>query len=158
MTMKTERSGAWSPQAGPDLSRGFESYYEFLQRQAEMNREVVATWASMMTSISSAVLAQTTTVGHIVAGQAEQVAEQAHSMEHLAKDLADRVVESERVLGSLPRQSGYQPFSRVNDQPPTTRAPADHSELLDEHQLLKPEIFDELVDRVLDSDIKAYAE
>ena len=157
MTMATEQSTAWSKLPGIDLTRGVETYLQFLQRQADINREIMLTWTAMMTSISGAVLTQTTTVGHLVAEQAEQVAEQAHSVEHLARGLADRVEHAEQAIDHRLAPAPNRQFTTATGASaiPTQR---DHSELLDDHHLLKPEIFEELIDSLLDSDIKADVE
>jgi hypothetical protein len=163
MTDSTDQAHNESPPGGgADSAVGMNWYLQFLHQQMTLQREFSATWAAAVTSLSSAVLGQWQTVEHIVAGHADQLAERAHGAERVTRDLAERVeIAAERTLGNISdHQSvspppGHHPGRPV--PPWATRQPV-ASAAMDapaEHVKATPDIFDELLELIVDEDIKA---
>jgi len=157
MTARTDQTENESPPPGIDLAMGIEPYFQFFRQQMNLHREFTITWAAAVTSLSSAVLGQWQAVEHIVAAQAEQLAERAHGAERVTRGIAEQVeIAAGRTVGSL------------TDQPTATSPPRQHREVSKktsgvasadapaaEQVKVTPDIFDELLELIVDEDIKA---
>jgi hypothetical protein len=154
MSASTDQTEHESPPAGTDIAAGMERYFQFLRRQMDLQREFTMTWAAAVTSMSSAVLGQWQTVEHIMAGQADQIAERAHGAERVTRGIVEQVVIAERSMGSLTEQ---QPAPSLNNHRDATREPsvAASADASTEHVKVTPDIFDELLELIVDEDIKA---
>jgi hypothetical protein len=152
-TVHTENE---SPPPGTDLSVSMERYFEFFRQQMDLHREFAITWAAAVTSMSTAVLGQWQAVEHIVAGQADQLAERAHGAERVTRGLAEQVeISAGRTLGSLADQQPSAPapsHDRDATKQPSGTSSADAA---GEHPKVTPDIFDELLELIVDEDIKA---
>jgi hypothetical protein len=154
MSARTDQTENESPPAGTDSALGVEPYFRLLRQQMDLQREFTMTWAAAVTSMSSALLGQWQTVEHIVAGHADQIAERAHGAERVTRGIARQVVIAERTLGSL---TEHHPAPRLNTHREATREPfaAASAEASAEHVKVTPDIFDELLELIVDEDIKA---
>ena len=152
MSTSTDQAQTESPPAGADPAVGMEWYFQFLRQQMDLHREFTVTWAAAVTSLSSAVLGQWQTVEHIVAGHADQLAERAHGAERVTRGMAEQVENAaERTLVRL---ADHQPSSPPNTHREATREPASAGAPT-EHVKLTPDIFDELLELIVDEDIQA---
>jgi hypothetical protein len=137
-----------------DLAVGMERYFLFLRQQMDLHREFTMTWAAAVTSVSAAVLAQLQTVEHIMAGHADQIAEHAHGAERVTADIVEQVGIAERTIGSLPdHQPPAAPLG--NHRLPVQVTAAASADATREHIKATPDIFDELLELIVDEDIKA---
>jgi hypothetical protein len=157
MSSSIDQSETESPPTGTESAVGMDWYFQFLRQQMDLHREFTMTWAAAVTSLSSAVLGQWQTVEHIVAGNADQFAERAHGAERVTRGIAKQVENAaERTFVSLADQ---QPTSHesVNHREATTPEPVETAtaENSTEHVKVTPDIFDELLELVVDEDIKA---
>ena len=154
MSASTDQIQNESPPAGTDIAVGMERYFQFLRQQMDLQREFTMTWAAAVTSMSSAVLGQWQTVEHIMAGHADQIAERAHGAERVTRGIARQVVIAERTLGGMTEQ---QPSPTLNNHRDATREPsaATSADASTEHVKVTPDIFDELLELIVDEDIKA---
>ena len=156
MSASTDQAETESPPAGANLAVGMEWYFQVLRQQMNLHREFTVTWAAAVTSLSSAMLGQWQAGEHIVGGQADQLAEHAHGAERVTRGIAEQVENAaERTLVSL------------TDHQPVTPAPGNHREATrdpsgmksadtsTEHVHVTPDIFDELLELIVDEDIKA---
>jgi len=169
--------------------RGFGQYFELVRHQMDLQREFTMTWATALTSVSAAVLGQLHTVEHILAGQADQLAQQAHGAERVTRGMAEQVVIAEKALGSwadhqpaaptavhhrIPTQRTVKPATATRraatqrtatqraatywtttrltatEQASAEPTAADHDQVR-----VTPDIFDELIEFIVDEDIKA---
>jgi hypothetical protein len=156
MAARTDQTENDSPPPGTDLTVGMERYFEFVRQQMDLHREFTMTWAAAVTSLSSAVLGQWQAVEHIVAGQADHFAERAHGAERVTRGIAEQVeIAAGRTLGSLTDQQPAAP-TPVNHRDPSREPPAAASaDVAPEHVKMTPDIFDELLELIVDEDIKA---
>jgi hypothetical protein len=154
MSASTDQTENESPPVGTDIAVGMERYFQFLRRQMDLQREFTMTWAAAVTSMSSAVLGQLQTVEHIMAGHADQIAERAHGAERVTRGIVEQVVIAERTLGGL---NDHQPAPSLQDHRDATREPsaAASVDASTEHVKVTPDIFDELLELIVDEDIKA---
>jgi hypothetical protein len=152
MSASTDQTENESPPVGTDIAVGMERYFQFLRRQMDLQREFTMTWAAAVTSMSSAVLGQWQTVEHIVAGHADQIAERAHGAERVTRGMVEQVEIAERTLGSL---TDHQPAPSLNNHRDATREASASADASTEHMKVTPDIFDELLELIVDEDIKA---
>jgi hypothetical protein len=156
MTASTDQTENESPPAGIDIAVGMERYFQFLRQQMDLQREFTITWAAAATSLSSAVLGQWQAVEHIMAGHADQLAERAHGAERVTRGIVEQVeTAAERTIVTLTdHQTATPPLNghREATREPVGAATADASA---EQVKVTPDIFDELLELVLDEDIKA---
>jgi hypothetical protein len=156
MTASTAATENESTPTRIDLAAGMERYVQFLRQQMDLQREFTITWAAAVTSLSSAVLGQWQTVEHIMAGQADQLAVRAHGAERATRDIAQQVeTVAERTIVTLsdqhvvsPPRGGHRDATREPSRPASADASA-------EHVKTTPDIFDELLELVVDEDIMA---
>jgi hypothetical protein len=127
-----------------------ERYFQFLRQQMDLHREFTMTWAAAVTSMSSAMLAQLQTVEHIMAGHADQIAERAHGAEQVTRGMVEQVEIAERTLGSL---TDHQPAAPSHNRREATHESSDGTS--PDHSKVTPDIFDELLEIIVDEDIKA---
>jgi len=155
MTASTDHTEHESPPTGTDIAAGMERYFQFLRQQMDLQREFTMTWAAAVTSMSSAMLGQWQTVEHIVAGHADQIAERAHGAERVTRGMVEQVVIAERTLGSMTERQHAAPT--LNNHREATREPsgAAWANGSTEHAKVTPDIFDELLELIVDEDIKA---
>ena len=152
MSASTDQTENESPPAGTDIAVGMERYFQFLRQQMDLQREFTMTWAAAVTSMSSALLGQWQTVEHIVAGHADQIAERAHGAERVTRGMVQQVEIAERTLGSL---TDHQPAPSLNNHRDATREAPPSADVSTEHVKVTPDIFDELLELIVDEDIKA---
>ncbi len=155
MSASTDQTENDSPPESTDIAVGMELYFRFLRQQMDLQREFTMTWAAAVTSMSSAVLGQWQTVERILAGHADQIAERAHSAERVTRGMVEQVEIAERTLDSLTEhQPGAPALDNHRDatREPSGAASADTSA---EQVKVTPDIFDELLELVVDEDIKA---
>jgi len=156
MTARTDQTENDSTPTGTEHTVGMEGYFEFFRLQMDLHRKFTITWAAAVTSMSTAVLGQWQAAEHIVAGHAEKLAERAHGAERVTRGIAEQVeTAAERTLGSL------------TDEQPATLTPSNHREatkkpsgvaMVDaatDNVKMTPDIFDELLELIIDEDIKA---
>jgi len=152
MSASIDQAKTESPPTGSDPVVGMDWYFQFLRQQMDLHREFTITWAATVTSLSSAMLGQWQTVEHIMAGQADQIAERAHGAERVTRGMVEQVeIVAERTRDSL---TDHQPATppRNNHREPLPTPSANGST---EHVKLTPDIFDDLLELVVDEDIKA---
>ena len=155
MTASTAPTDNEARPPGTDRGVGMERYFLFLRQQIDLQREFTMTWAAAVTSMSSAMLAQLQTVEHIMAGHADQLAERAHGAERVTAGMVEQVGIAERTIGGLTdHQPPVAPLGnhRLPTQPTSATASGD---VTAEHVKLTPDIFDELLELIVDEDIKA---
>jgi len=150
MTASTAATENESPPAGASLVVGMERYFQFLRQQMDLHREFTMTWAAAVTSMSSAMLGQLQTVEHIMAGHADQIAERAHGAERVTRGMVEQVEIAERTLGSL---TDHQPAAPAHQRGEATPEPS--GDTSPEHAKVTPDIFDDLLELIVDEDIKA---
>jgi hypothetical protein len=156
MTASTAATEKESPPAGPDLAVGVEWYFQLFRQQMNLQRDFTATWAAAVTSLSSAVLGQWQTVEHIVAGQADQLAERAHGAERVTRGIAKQVENAaERTLVSLADQQPAAHPSNNHHSATDEQSGTATTDPSPEHVKVTPDIFDELLELIVDEDIKA---
>ena len=156
MTARTEHTEYDSAPPGIDLTAGMERYFQFLRQQMDLQREFTITWAAAVTSLSSAVLGQWQAVEHLVAGQADQLAERAHGAERVTRGIAERVeIAAGRTLGSLADQQPSAPSPSNHRESAKQNPGATPADVAPEHPMGTPDIFDELLELIVDEDIKA---
>ena len=152
MSANTDQTEPESPPAGTQPAAGMDWYLQLVRQQMDLHREFTITWAATVTSLSSAMLGQWQTVEHIMAGHADQIAERAHGAERVTRGMVEQVeIVAERTRGSL---SDHQPATppRNNHREPLPTPSANGST---EHVKHTPDIFDDLLELVVDEDIKA---
>jgi hypothetical protein len=154
MSASTDQNQIESPPSGANLAVGMEWYFHFLRQQMDLHREFTVTWAAAVTSLSSTVLGQWQTVEHILAAHADQLAERAHGAERVTRGIAEQVENAaERTLVSL---TDHQPMmSSPSNQPEATRDPSSAKSAGTSSEHVTPDIFDELLELIVDEDIKA---
>ena len=154
MSASIDQAKTESPPTGSDPALGMDWYFQFLRRQMDLHREFTVTWAAAVTSLSTAVLGQWQTVEHIVAGHADQLAERAHGAERVTRGIAEQVENAaERTLVSL---AEHQPSAPPpTDHAAVTSEPAASAGQSIEQVKVTPDIFDELLELIVDEDIKA---
>jgi len=108
MTGTAEQTPGWPWPTRADVTRGAERYFQFLQRQVDLNQQIASSWVAAVATTSRAT-------------HRDPVAEHAHA----GKDTPPDVAEHE----------------------PT--------EPLAEHNLERNDLFDSLVDGLIDADIMA---
>jgi hypothetical protein len=120
MAVTTEQNQLSPWLIAPAVRLGVEHYFRFLQRQAEINRQVALSWATavaVVAPIPGAVLARALSVENPVIGQTHRVAEGATEL--------------------------------------MTTDPAGKGERADGRDLRINELFDDIVDGLIDADIRA---
>jgi hypothetical protein len=155
MTASTDQTEHESPPEGPDIAVGMERYFRLVRQQMDLQREFTMTWAAAVTSMSSAVLGQWQTVEHIMAGHADQIAERAHGAERVTRGMVEQVEIAERTLGTLTDHQQATPTLNQHRDATREASQAASANTSTEHVKVTPDIFDELLELIVDEDIKA---
>jgi len=108
MTGTTEQTPGWPWPTRANVTRGAERYFQFLQRQVDLNQQIADSWVAAVATTSRAV-------------HRDPVAEHAHD----GKDTGPDIAEHEPTEPSA------------------------------EHSLARNDLFDSLVDGLIDADILA---
>ncbi len=155
MPVPTGQTHVWPWPAGAAVMPGVERYWQFLQRQAEVNRQVALGWTAAVAAavavapMPGAVLVQAPSVENPVAGHrtAEQAAERSPG------DPAETVARTGRTADT----AGRPPAGRIRGRRGQPRAgtPVEPPVLSDEPDRMRNDLFDGIVDGLIDADIKA---
>ncbi len=144
-----------------DVSKSVERYFELVQRAVDVNRDLAATWADAVTSMTGVFTDQAKSLTGAAIRQTEHVAdvvvEQAEHAEQVAKDEAAQVEAAEK---DAERQARAEERRQAKEAHQQARAPyegktkAELSDLLAERDLAKTGNLDELVERLVEDDTK----
>lgn len=155
MTVNSEQSHPRSQLTRPNAMFGMERYFEFLEFQADLAREIAVTWAAAVNSMSGAAFGQAQTAGHVVTQLADHVDERALAVEHVAHSSAEH---AERVAKTPHRRAELQPRAHTRGQRrepavgQVKRLPTDEAA---RQNLLATDAFDEVVELLVYADIAA---
>jgi hypothetical protein len=131
-----------------DISRDLS--VEFVQRTLDINRDLTIKWAEAAGMLSGAVREQSESARDLVreqAGKAEQaVREQAHKAEQAERELAREARKAEREQARHAHENARERYEGLTK--------AELSDLLDQRDLPKTGNVDELVERLVEADSK----
>ena len=88
MTVTTEQTPGWPWPTRGNVTRGVERYFQFLQRQGDLDRLLASSWVAAVASTSRAVRGRTQGTRYPTVGQRGLVAEHAHDGEDKTSDPA----------------------------------------------------------------------
>lgn len=146
----------WSRPAGPDPTVHVGQYLQFLRQQTRINQGIAAAWATALTSIADAVLAQTRPVGRLLAEHAARVPQAVHDVQD-----AELTQPGEHIIGNLADQFPPAERDRRRQNTSTRRLPwepisAPHQDAKDgQHILPTGDLFLEVIDIFVGADIAA---
>ena len=155
MTVNSEQSHPRSQLARPNPMFGIERYFEFLEFQAHVAREIAVTWVAAVNSMSGAVYGKAQTAGHVVTQIAGHADEQTLAVEHVAQGSAEHV---EQAAKTPHRRAELQPRAHTRGQRrepavgQVKRLPTDEAAW---QNLLETDAFDEVVELLVYADIAA---
>ncbi len=144
-----------------DPTAGVQRYFDLLQKSVDMNRDLATSWAdalnamtgslgSQFTAVAGVARRQLDTAADVVTSHAEVIEEvavqQAEVAEAEAKAEARRVRAAERAAEKEAQEKAREPYQGLTK--------AELSEKLAERDLPKTGNLDELVDRLVESDVK----
>lgn len=121
------------------FNQGMERYFKLLRQQAELHRQLAAGWAGALQTMSGIMMTQTSTMGQLVAVQAEAIADRSTMTEVPSGQEGHRRPVLGLIQGSGPREADR-------------RTTAVDWTLEQEH--LRYNVFDEVVARLLEDDIE----
>ncbi len=144
-----------------DLVPVVERYFEFVQRNVDISRDLSLKWAEAVGMVSGAVREQTESVSGLVREQAgsarDFVHEQADKAEQAAREQADQAEQAEKELAREARKAEREQARRAHDKARERYeglTKAELSDLLGQRDLPKTGNVDELVERLVEADSK----
>jgi hypothetical protein len=157
----------WSRPAGPDPTVHTDRYLQFLRQQTMINQGIAAAWATALTAIARAVLAQTRPVGHLLVEQAARAtqavqdvrdAEAAHPGEHITGDLADHLPPARKDgsrRNTSTRRLPWEPISALHQDTKDGQHPPEQPAKNGHHLVPTADLFLEVIDIFVGADITA---
>lgn len=154
-----EQASAVAKLPAIDLTPPVHQYFDYLQKAVDLNRDLAAKWAEVVTSLTWTVREQVEKVGALVGDQTETVvdlaAKQAKRVEAQAQAQADRVVEAEdeqaRLARRAEREEAKQALANARE-PYEGLTKAELSDQLVERGLPKTGNVEELIERLVADD------
>ena len=142
-----------------DISRDLTT--EFVQRTIDTSRDLTIKWAEAAGMLSGAIREQAESVGGVVREQAESardlVHEQAGKAEQAAREQAERAEQAEKELAREARKAEREQARHTHEMAREryeSLTKADLSDLLGQRDLPKTGNVDELVERLVEADSK----
>ena len=89
MNVTTEQTPGWPWPTLANVTRGAERYFQFLQRQLDLNQQIAISWVAAVAPTSRAVHSQTRATQHPAAVHRDPAAEHADAGEDMPSDLAE---------------------------------------------------------------------
>ena len=123
------------------LSLGMERYFKLFRQQAELSRQLAVGWAGAMQTMSGIMMTQTSTMSQLMTVQTEAIADRAAGMD--APSGPERK-HSRPVLGLI----------HGSLAPTTTERRTSPADWAVDQELLRYNVFDEVVARLLEDDIE----
>jgi hypothetical protein len=89
MTVPTEQTLGWLWPTRANVTSGAERYFQFLQRQVDLNQQIANSWVAAVAPTSRAVHSQTRGTRHPPAVHRDPVAEHADAGDDMSSHLAE---------------------------------------------------------------------
>jgi len=144
-----------------DLGPAVDQYFGFVQRTVDVNREFVAKWVDIVSSLSGVVREQAQNVGSIVREQGGRVADvasqQVKEAETVVREHAEAAEQAEKAEARRVRLTAREQQKQAHEnarEPYQGLTKAELSELLAKRDLPKTGNVDELIERLVEADTK----